>query len=323
VPALCALLAGGALAIFTAGPASAAAIHVHCPTDNLQTAINAAPSGAMLIVDGTCVGAFNVAGKTITLDGPAALDGNHFFPALTVGLGGNVKLISITLQNGHSSSAGGDAFNQGVLSLQDSTVTGGSSDVRGGGIANQGGTVNVVNSQIVGNGARNGGGGVANFNVGATPGIMTISGSTIDHNGGGLAGGGIWNHQSTLTLLSSFVTNNTSADGGGIYNDASSTLTVKGAHVNNNDVNGGAHGGGVFNGGTATVTSTEIFGNAVALGAGIWNSASGDLKLKSSAVTGNTALGGPGSGGGVNNNGSFSFPGSTIANNTPNDCTGC
>ena len=47
---------------------------MHCPTDNLQDAINAAAPGSTLLVDGTCLGNFYIV-NNLTLTGPAVLDG--------------------------------------------------------------------------------------------------------------------------------------------------------------------------------------------------------------------------------------------------------
>ena len=76
VAAIASLMAGGFLAVSGVAPASAspAGITVHCPTDNLQTAINAAAAGSTLLVDGTCTGNFYI-DKDLTLSGPAILDG--------------------------------------------------------------------------------------------------------------------------------------------------------------------------------------------------------------------------------------------------------
>ena len=56
------LVAGGSLVISDVAPAGAspAVITVHCPTDNLQTAINNAVSGSTLLVNGTCTGNFSI-----------------------------------------------------------------------------------------------------------------------------------------------------------------------------------------------------------------------------------------------------------------------
>ncbi|MBV9411979.1 MAG: hypothetical protein JO148_10300 [Acidimicrobiia bacterium] len=312
----CALLAMGGMALLTAGEASAA-VPVHCPTDNLQTAINAAPSGTRLIVSGTCVGNFTFpAGKTLTLDGPAVLDGNHSGTVLLVQPTAVAKLISITVQNGDSAGIN----NGGTLNATYVTVTR-NINTTGAGIVNSS-ILNMTNSVVTGNTARVGGGGI--WNIGGSA-VANISSSTIDHNGGGTDGGGILNETlGQFTLLNSFVTKNRALTGGGIDNDVTSTFTVKGSHINNNNApQGGNQGGGFFNAATAAITSTEVLGNTSSQGGGVYNAATGNLNLKSSAVTSNTATGGAGSGGGVRNLGTISRPGSNVAGNTPDNCVGC
>ena len=76
VATLASLMAGGSLAVSGVAPAGAspAGITVHCATDNLQSAINAAAPGSTLQVDGTCAGNFYI-DNDLTLSGPAVLDG--------------------------------------------------------------------------------------------------------------------------------------------------------------------------------------------------------------------------------------------------------
>src|SRR4051812_28952897 len=80
-------LLGGLTVVLGEGPASAATINVNCPADDLQAAIDNAPSGSTINVRGTCVAtrgggvftgpAWEVrAPKTLTIKGPAVLDGN-------------------------------------------------------------------------------------------------------------------------------------------------------------------------------------------------------------------------------------------------------
>ena len=63
VAAIASLMAGGFLAVSSVAPAASASptgITVHCPADNLQTAINAVAPGLTLLVDGTCTGDFSI-----------------------------------------------------------------------------------------------------------------------------------------------------------------------------------------------------------------------------------------------------------------------
>lgn len=86
---------------------------VHCPSEDLQTAINSAPAGGTLRVDGTCVGNFTIA-KSLTVIGgkSAALDGGGSFnPAVTItGSGSQVHLKSLTITH-HTANTGGGIYN--------------------------------------------------------------------------------------------------------------------------------------------------------------------------------------------------------------------
>jgi hypothetical protein len=121
VAAVASLLAAGSLAIGTAAPAGAVGpgITVHCPTDDLQAAINNAPPGSTIKVDGTCVGNFNIwTGNALTVNGPATLDGNG--AGLTLQVTGTVVLNDLTIQHGNG--FGGGLWNQGHLTMNRSIV---------------------------------------------------------------------------------------------------------------------------------------------------------------------------------------------------------
>ena len=128
VAALASLMAGGSLAVSGVAPAGAspAGITVHCPTDNLQNAINAAAAGSTLLVDGTCTGNFYI-NKNLTLSGPAILDGGGV--ATTYGatlnvISGTVVLNNLVIQHGVGiDGLGGGLWNGGQLTLNHSSVS--------------------------------------------------------------------------------------------------------------------------------------------------------------------------------------------------------
>ena len=167
------------------------------------------------------------------------------------------------------------------------------------------------------------------FHIGPSN-IVNISGLTIRDALalGGSIGGGIYLDNATLTLTNCTITNNqvNSGPGGGIHNDRG-TLTVNNCIVSNNT---GANGGGIFNNqatlivnnstltgnsasnggaiynerGSAAARCCTIYLNGAAKGAGIFNFAgniAGTFSLNNCTVTGNTASGATGSGGGIYN----------------------
>jgi nitrous oxidase accessory protein NosD len=326
----------------TATPASAA-LAVHCPADNLQAAINAAPPGSTVNVSGTCIGNFRIK-KDLTLRGPATLDGGGSgsvieWPGPDFNRRVNITLISLTVQHGQKGIYG----LSGRLDVRESTVRGNS----GVGIRSSGGEVGVVSSTITDNGAGIGGDGSlslrssvisrnrdaglfwqGNFTIessvvsdngglgidNAAPGfgIETITSSRIARNGVG----GIFNLESDLTIRSSIVEGN---DGGGIFN--SGTLTLVSSVVMGNR---GYDGGGIANVALGVfphvtlISSTVEHNTARHDGGGIFNS--GDLALRGSSVSGNHASD---RGGGIFNDVGYSVSATAawVSANTPNNCT--
>lgn len=148
----------------------------------------------------------------------------------------------------------------GALTLQNATVTGGSSSGDGGGIFSSG-TLNLTNAHITGNTTGGFGGGIA-----ISGGSVNISGSTISNNtsnggaGGSSAGGGIDNFQGTLTIANSTISGNIRTDGsgasngGGIFSTSAPSVTIMNSTITDNQVVPGSGAGGVAEGGLATIT---------------------------------------------------------------------
>ena len=300
------LLAGGSLAVSGVAPAGAslAGITVHCPTDNLQDAINAAAAGSTLLVDATCTGNFYI-NKNLTLSGPAILDGGGVGATLNV-ISGTVVLNNLVIQDGVGlDGLGGGLWNSGQLTLNHSTVTHNTANVIGG-VFNMG-QLTLNNSTVSNNTATNyNAGGI--FNCGAdaslqpyglctgAPGSLTLNNSIVSNNvgGSGGTGGGIANDpQAVMTLNSSTVSGNTGTSGGGIWNEGTATLNK--SMISNNASTGGAAsfggGGGLSdtNTSTTTINNSIIRANTAAfVGGGIF--VGGPMQINKSIVTGNSAV---------------------------------
>jgi hypothetical protein len=307
VAAIASLMAGGFLAVSdvaTAG-ASPAGIVVHCPTDNLQTAINAAAPGSTLLVDGTCTGNFYI-DEDLTLSGPAILDGGDIettFGATLNVAAGTVVLNDLVIQNGVGiDGLGGGVWNGGQLTLNRSTVTHNTAnDV--GGVINFG-QLTLNRSTVSHNTATNGGtGGI--FNCGASlheyglctgaPGSLILNNSIVSNNVASGDGGGIVNDAQAVTTLNySIVSNNVvSGDGGGLLNDGQGVMTLNSSIVSGNTA--GHDGGGIENNGTATLNESAVSNNSSTGGSEYWSgggglSTTGSTTLNYSIVRANSAV---------------------------------
>ena len=160
---------------------------------------------------------------------------------------------------------------------------------------------------------------------------LTLTGVTVRDNRAGFLAGGIWNNQGTLALKDTTVHDNSSVVAGGVA--TSGTMTMRGGAIRGNVASEAA--GGLANGGDTTLNNAAVDGNdSEEFGGGIMtldiNGRTGPLRLNStqvsgniaslrgggiligsrqpttlyrSSVTGNAANGGPGSGGGILNDG--------------------
>ena len=241
----------------------------------LRSVIASAAAGDTVVfgVTGTIV--LNCAGggpvtisKNLAISGPGAanlaVSGNNACTVFVVNLGVTATISGLTIENGFETTGGG-IYDNGTLTVNNSTLSGNSAssssgNVFGGGIyVAAGATATVSNSTLSGNVANlvNAGGGGAIANLGT----LTVSKSTFSSNS--TAGG--W--------------------GGGIYNGATATI-INSTFSNNSAVisgQNGGQGGGVFDGGTMTLVNDTFSGNSAnqAQGGGgaIWEK-SGILTMK-------------------------------------------
>lgn len=259
-----AAMAGGALVI-DGGSAGASsppgsqppATWVNCPSSSLQTAIDSAEPGSVLIVRGTCRGDFTI-GKDLTLIGspnarahraPTVLDGQHAGTTLSVSSGVSIRLMNVTVTDG-AAQAGAGIANRGVLSVFNTSVEGNTAEQFAGGIVNYGmATVSLHNTSI----SDNAGGGLINF----PGGTVTARGISVTDNnamfGGGIANGG------SMMITQSRVSGNTALIGAGIDNDTGATLTLGQSVVTDNTASG--YGGGIYNLGSVTLRHAFVVGN--------------------------------------------------------------
>jgi hypothetical protein len=271
-----------------------AAINNAAPGDTVRFACIAPPGPVVMDVEksGTIV-----VNKDLTIDGSGQtliLDGENTttqlrVPVFSVSSGVSVTLKNLTIANGDAGlirDSGGAVFNEGTLTVSNSTFTNNTASIAGA-IYNEYGTLTVTNSTFTGNSADTGGGGAIENALGTA----TVSNSTFSGNSAGGSGGGIFN-------------------GGG------STLRVTTSTFSGNSA---TNGGGIFNGGTADVTNGTFGGNSASTsidylgGGGIFNYHTGTLSVTTSNFSGNWA---GGSGGGIATHGPLSVTNSTFSGNS-------
>ena len=243
-------------------------------------------------------------GKAIIIDGPAApltIQGGGSgsnFSVIAVAGNTTATLENLTISNGHVGEwqlGAGGIFNNGTLTVSNSTISGNSvaglwfrgGGGTGGGIYNVG-TLTVSNSTISANSAEWRGGGIWNS------GMVTVSNSTLSansvqwENGGG---GGIENWGTVTVSDSALSANSAGWGGGGICNFG--TVTVTNSTLSANSARSLPGGGGIYNqGGTVTVSNSTLSGNSAQYGGGISNidnyGYSGTVALLNTIVAGNT-----------------------------------
>ena len=237
-------------------------------------------------------------------------------------LGVRVTIVNLTLKNEKGlwddslEVNGGGIYNEGILTIENSTITNSTSRL-GGGIYNKG-TVTIRGVTITNNIAKYNGGGICNYEHCT----LTIENSTINNNTSTeLNGGGIGNVHGTVTIRGVTITNNIAKyDGGGICNYEHCTLTIENSTINNNHADQ-YDGGGICNNGELTVEDSTIRNNTAPIGAGIYNT--NLLYVYGSTIINNTAR----DGGGIynyNNNISRAYINdlTIITNNRPNNYAG-
>jgi hypothetical protein len=143
-----------------------------------------------------------------------------------------MKLSNLIITKG-SAGTGGGVYNQGTLTIAQSTIIGNTSGSIAGGIFNYaGGNLTITQSTISGNTASTQGGGIYNA------GTLTISASTISGNIASAAGGGISSASGTVSLTHVTISaNKTVTTAGGLYVGLG-TVTVTSSVIAGNSTTG-------------------------------------------------------------------------------------
>ena len=281
-----------------------------------------------------------------------ATAGGHYYLTNNIQLYTNAwtpKNGVVLCLNGKSITANGsfDAITvpKGVtFTLTDCGTTGMVTHVQsrtGCGVQVNGGTFKMYGGSISGNKAAGSGGGVC-----VTDGTFTMEGGTIGGTGNGntaygKGGGGVYVYNSTFTMKNGTISGNSTDDskggdayGGGVYVNGNCRFTMSGSAVISGNTAAGSYGGGVYVEDFNSQSSFTMSDNAAISGNKADGSGGGvcvkysTFTMNGGTITGNTAKGTNGYGGGVYMTGNddtpstFTMNSGTISGNTASDYGG-
>ncbi len=184
---------------------------------------------------------------------------------------------------------GGVVFNEGLLTLDQSSMSSNMANEVGGAVLNanfdtSGAHMTIVNS-VLNNNRSSYGGAISNMLDGS---ILTIDSCTVSANDADNYGGGAYNSdQAEMTVLNStFSANNATEYGGGIISLASGIVNLQNSTVSGNYTS--IDGGGIYNESTIYLTNTTCADNAAdGLGGGIYSESI--VNLQSSILAENSS----------------------------------
>ncbi len=204
---------------------------------------------------------------------------------------GSVAALTIraTTLTGNAADDGGALMTKdGMITVEDSTISANDAGRRGGGVYTDGGALTVQRTVLDANATAGEDGGAINN----LKGTVTITDSTISGNTGARRGGGVYNDSGPLTIERSLVAGNSagSEDGGGILSrGGSAVLTVTNSTISGNSA--GRDAGGVISDRPASIlNSTVTLNSAAGVGGGLMQS-SDVFELQNTIVAGNLSGG--------------------------------
>ena len=213
----------------------------NCTNDSqLQSAVRSASSGDTITFG--CSGdipltSFLGIAHNLTLDGSGqhvTLDGQDRVRVFIVNPGGTFALNALTIAHGFGDTDGGGIYNNGTVTISNSTFANNSANIAGGGLFNYDtGTVTISNSTFTNNSALVNGGGIYNYHGSMSISNSTFASNTSFSNQSGV-GGALVNDTGTLTISNSTFANNSANVTGGIINVDSGSMTISNSIVANN-----------------------------------------------------------------------------------------
>ncbi|MDB9525300.1 CHAT domain-containing protein, partial [Oscillatoria sp. CS-180] len=244
-------------------------------------------------------------GSTVTISSLTLQNGNADFAGGIFNLG-TLAINDVNIDNNTVEQFGGGILNVGTLTISGSRLESNVAQTNSGGaIANsENGILTINDSSVRLNTSANNGGGVDNFQ-----GQVTIANSLITDNTTANLGGGLYNFSQTFDVTGSTISGNTASSGGGIGNNG--TFTLSNSTLSNNDA--AQSGGAIFNqtGASIQIVNSLLNANAASVGGAIANEGI-ETAISNTIVSENTATA---DGGGVFNTGILSIDTSPIREN--------
>jgi len=285
--------------VVSASTAFGATLFVPGEYPTLQSAIDAAVAGDMILVaPGTYFENIDYTGKDLWIQaevggGATVIDGGRAGPVVTFSGGESDQaiLFGFSIVNGDSGSGGGILCQGASPIISDCRVMGNTAGL-GGGVLFSSSYATIMNCTIADNVAGGaGGGGIACTGSGDA---LIINCDILGNSAGG-SGGAVLSDLSMPWIMNSRIEDNqTSGDGGGIGMVNGSNLMVLGCVVSGNSAS--SYGGGIDHlESSSMIANCTITGNSASGGGGISFYASSNLNVLNCTFSGNSA----GQGGGL------------------------
>ena len=260
----------------------------------VQNGVDAAATGATVNLAAATytLGATVLINKNLTLNGAGAnntiVSGNNAVQVIRIANNGIVNMNDLTVTRGRATGDGGGIFivTGSTLSLDRTIFSNNVSGATGAAITNDNGTIlNVANSTFSNNSA-SAGSAIANF------GTATISNTTFSNNSATVVGA-LYSSNATTTISNSVFLGNTLTDraGAAVLNEGGTT------NISNSTFSGNSTGfngrGIIFNfSGTTNISNITVSGNTPNPQGAIF-SEGGTINIANSIIIGNSSVGNP------------------------------
>ncbi|WJW68799.1 hypothetical protein OZ401_004417 [Candidatus Chlorohelix allophototropha] len=222
---------------------------------------------------------------TNTGAGKVTISGDTKYRIFYVNSNKTLSLTNLNLTNGNGAGTGpgGAIYNNGTLTLTNSSLYSNNSTFGGGAIYNNNGTLSITNSSLYSNTSSGIGGAIYS---GGSSSTLTITDSTLSNNSANNSGGAIVNDGGGEFWLtnSSLYNNSVGTSGGAIFNNTSSTITITNSSLYGNSANNS--GGAIINyGNVSLINATFVDNTGTGNGRTIYNSG-GTFDIKNSLLQG-------------------------------------